>query len=281
MIYLNAEKLIQYHFTNTNNLILNIMKHNFSTLKDFLRKFDSKFLQHFMVAGLLFFSVASMNAQNLVVNPGFENVTGGEATGWLKGSSSIGYSAGSKYSGAMGVWLGTSSSAISVKQVITGLLPNTTYTATAMYRFDAVGSAATFGVRYYLTASTGDTNISLTPVTSWTTTGTVTFTTGATSTQAEIFARQESGGTIVRFDDFSMVLGQTTGLERSTVKSNVYSNNSNIVVEGLAAQTANIYSVSGAMVKSVLIKSNLETIAVDKGFYIVRVGGQNFKLLIQ
>jgi len=257
------------------------MKHNFSTLKDSLRKFDSKFMQHIFVAGLLFFSVTSMNSQNLVVNPGFEDATSTTATGWAKSSTSIGYSAGSKYLGAMGVWLGTSSSAISVKQVITGLLPNTRYTATAMYRFDAVGSAATFGVRYYLTASTGDTNISLTPVTSWTTTGTVTFTTGATSTQAEIFARQESGGTIVRFDDFSMVLDQTTGLESSTVKSNVYSNNSSIVVEGLAAQTASIYSVSGAMVKSVLIKSNLETIDINRGFYIVKVGGQNFKLMIQ
>ena len=259
------------------------MKHNFSTLKDSLRKFDSKFLQHLMVAGLLFFSVASMNAQNLVVNPGFEDATSTTATGWAK-YGNMGYSTVNPYAGTRSVWLGSGTDVAAVKQIITGLQPNTRYTATAMYFFSAEGSVtATFGVRNYLTASTGDTKITLTPILPWTATSTVTFTTSATSTQAEIYARMElqTASITAKFDNFSLVLDQTTGLERSTVKNNVYSNNSNIVVEGLAAQTANVYSVSGAMVKSVLIKSDLETIAVDKGFYIVKVGGQNFKLLIQ
>ena len=260
------------------------MKHNISTLKDSLRKFDSKFMQHIFVACLLFFSVTSMDAQNLVVNPGFETSTSTTAAPWLT-YGNMGYSTVAPYAGTKSVWFGSSDTGVAaVKQIITGLQPNTRYTATAMYFFSAVGSVtATFGVRNYLTSSTGDTNLSLTPVLPWTATSTVTFTTGATSTQAEIYARMElqTAGITAKFDNFSLVLDQTTGLEKSAVKNNVYSNNSSIVVEGLAAQTADIYSVSGAMVKSVLIKSNLETIDVNRGFYIVKVGGQNFKLMIK
>ena len=226
-------------------------------------------------------TLAAITGSNLVINPGFET---GAFTPWTSSTSGA-ISSTSPYEGAKCGSVGVSGASSTMTQTITGLQSNTKYILRAKY---AAGNA-TFGVKNYLTATTGATSVALpvsTPVpatATWVSTPNIVFTTGAARTSADVYATTPSN-IWARFDNFELLafpVGSTTGLNKTVLKGKIYSSNSNIVVEGLASQTANVYSVSGAMIKSVLIKSNLETIDVNRGFYIVKVGGQNFKLLIQ
>lgn len=69
------------------------------------------------------------------------------------------------------------------------------------------------------------------------------------------------------------------GFDKSSLKSSVYSYNSEIIIEGFAGQIVAIYSISGQLVKSVLLTTDHESIIANKGFYFVKIGTRNFKLL--
>lgn len=213
-------------------------------------------------------------SNNIVLNSDFE-YPGSSA--WVLGANTTVVSYNPAVSGSRCVKLGGGASAV---QTVSGLTENTNYVFTAQCKANTAASI-TVGVKNYLTATTGDNNITSTN-TSWTSTGNLYFTTGPGITSVKVSAITPTQSNPVYADAFSITfVSFTTGVNNATVKSNVYSNNSNIIFEGLADKKADIYSATGKLVKSVLIKSNSDTINFNKGFYIVKVGSENFKLLIQ
>lgn len=64
-------------------------------------------------------------------------------------------------------------------------------------------------------------------------------------------------------------------------KLSAYGINNAIVVNGMTGKTANIYAVSGQLVKSVMLNSDKESILVNKGFYIVKVASLSTKVLVK
>jgi len=216
----------------------------------------------------------STTSNNIVLNPDFE-YPGSSA--WVLGANTTVVSYNPAISGTRCVKLGGGASAV---QTVTGLTENTNYVFTAQCKANTAANI-TVGVKNYLTATTGDNNITSTN-TSWSSTGNLYFTTGSGITSVKVSAITPTQSNPVYADAFSITfVSFTTGINNTSLKSNVYSSKSNIIFEGLATQKADIYSVSGKLVKSVLIKSNLETIDFTKGFYIVKVGSDNYKLLIQ
>ena len=72
----------------------------------------------------------------------------------------------------------------------------------------------------------------------------------------------------------------TTEIE--TIKNNslVYSTENAIVISSKLGQSATIYSVSGQLVKSLLLTSDKVSIPATKGFYIVSIGKERVKVLV-
>ncbi len=227
-------------------------------------------------------TLAAITGSNLVVNPGFET---GAFTPWTSSTSGT-ISSTSPYEGAKCGSVGASGASSTMTQTITGLQSNTKYILRAKY---AAGNA-TFGVKNYLTSTTGVTSVALpvsTPVpatATWVSTPNIVFTTGSAMTTADVYASTPSN-VWARFDNFELLvypMGSATDLNKmDRTSGRIYSINSKIIAEGFAAQTASVYSISGVMIKSVLIKNNSETIELNKGFYIVKVGSQKFKLMVQ
>ncbi len=65
------------------------------------------------------------------------------------------------------------------------------------------------------------------------------------------------------------------------MKLSVYTLNNGIVINNEMGKTAEIYSVSGQLIKSSLLTSDCESITLNKGFYIVRVGNLTNKVLVK
>jgi len=220
-------------------------------------------------------ATGTSTTNNLIPNPDFEYQV---SSPWvLYGSSVVFYNP--SFSGSKCIKLMGDNN---VTQIVSGLTPNTSYVFSAQCKVTATASV-NIGVKNYLTSTTGDNFITATN-TNWTSTGNLSFTTGPGITTVKVYAvaATQSVPTPAYVDAFSITFSSvTTGLNNTTVKRNVYSSNSNIIFEGLAAQKADIYTASGKLVKSVLIKTNIDTIKLTKGFYIVKVGSDNFKLLIQ
>ncbi len=61
----------------------------------------------------------------------------------------------------------------------------------------------------------------------------------------------------------------------------IYSDNNAIVINNLQGNTAQIYSISGQLVKTAFIYSNKESVTLKSGFYIVKVGSQKGKVLVK
>jgi beta-glucanase (GH16 family) len=83
------------------------------------------------------------------------------------------------------------------EQVITGLQPNTTYTLGGYARVDVAGTPAEIGVKNY-----GGSQLTATITGTSYTRGTVTFTTGPTSTMATVFAYKPTTSGTGYFDDY-------------------------------------------------------------------------------
>lgn len=128
-----------------------------------------------------------------VANGGFEN---GSLSPWIGYGVSASVTTGAKLAGGYGLALGASTS--SAEQTIT-VAPNTTYTLTGFEKVSASGNTVEIGVKNYggsqLTASTSSTD--------WAQ-GTVTFTTGATTTSATVFCYHNTGTGTANCDDISV-----------------------------------------------------------------------------
>ncbi len=86
-----------------------------------------------------------------------------------------------------------------VGQVITGLQPNTTYKLSASVRVSTVGDSLVLGVRNH-----GNTEVKVTAQNTSMATRELTFTTGATSTSAEIYVWKESASGAAFADNFKV-----------------------------------------------------------------------------
>jgi beta-glucanase (GH16 family)/regulation of enolase protein 1 (concanavalin A-like superfamily) len=129
-----------------------------------------------------------------IVNPGFEQGSDGWA---LSGSAKVVNYNQRTGSGVLRLD-GPSGEA---DQVITGLTPNTTYTLGGWDRVSYPSAEARIGVRNYgVWASTNSTSY---------TNGTLTFTTGPTSTQATIYCSKPVNGNAAEFDDLYLLLTPT------------------------------------------------------------------------
>jgi len=237
-------------------------------------------MHHFLVAGILFLGTTSINAQNLVINPGFEN--GGSTnpylapwTTWYGTGSSAYRSGASPYAGT---YCGTVKYTAEIKQLVS-LTENTNYILRAKFR--AILGSVSVGVRNYSVSDASDLISVSTTSTGWVETGDIAFKTGVGNTSATILVFTSGTGNQGSGDDFSVTLDVSTGLNQTSIKSNVYSINSEIIIEGSEGHTAVIYSITGQSVKSVLLASNYESFVAKKGFYIVKIGTQNFKLMIK
>ncbi len=73
----------------------------------------------------------------------------------------------------------------------------------------------------------------------------------------------------------------TSGLVNANSNFTVYAANQSIVINASAGQTANIYSLGGQLVKSLTLNSNRVTVPSAAGFYVVKVGTQNTKVLVK
>lgn len=141
------------------------------------------------IAGIAIFS--NTQATNLVQNPGFETGTG---TNWALWNYSVvsGNANSGTYSGRL------SSGAGSFSQTITGLLPNTTYTLKGWCKIQS-GDVVYLGVKNY-----GGTETSQQFTSTSYAEKTVTFTTGANNTTAEIYYFKGSGTGTSYCDDASV-----------------------------------------------------------------------------
>jgi hypothetical protein len=73
-----------------------------------------------------------------------------------------------------------------------------------------------------------------------------------------------------------------TGLTSSSVANMIYSSNRKIVIEGATIGSAiSVYSVTGQLVKTIKVKSEKSTIAVENGIYIVKTANQVSKVIVK
>ena len=78
------------------------------------------------------------------------------------------------------------------------------------------------------------------------------------------------------------VIAGSTAVEASTfVSKNVFSANNTIIFNSLSGSTAHVYSLSGQLMKSAVLNSDKESIAINAGMYIVKVAGENVKVLVK
>jgi len=236
-------------------------------------------MYRFLVAVLLFLGTTSINAQNLVINPGFEN--GGSVTPYLTPWTAW-YNGGNTYRSSntpcTGTYCGTVVDRASISQIIT-LTENTAYILRAKYK--ARSGSVSVGVKNF-SVSDGTDGITVeTTSMDWITTGDIAFKTGVGKTSATIFIFSSGPGNSGSGDDFSVTAVDATGLNQTENNSNVYSINSEIIVKGLEGQTAVVYSIDGQFIKSIFLTSNQVKIRVNNGLYIVKLGTRHFKLMIK
>jgi hypothetical protein len=140
------------------------------------------------------FESVSLLYTNKVRQGGFEN---GVISPWVKTHSGTAESVSVPRSVSKSVRLGTGEDGI--KQVLSGLSPNTSYVCTAWVKADSgekikIGVTSFGGIESNITSSS----------TTWTMIS-VPFTTGASAASAEIYAYKPSGTAYVYVDDFGVV----------------------------------------------------------------------------
>jgi hypothetical protein len=64
-------------------------------------------------------------------------------------------------------------------------------------------------------------------------------------------------------------------------KLSVYTTKNNIVVNNQMGQIAQVYSLSGQLVKTAVLQSDKESISVNNGFYIIRINSLVSKVLVK
>lgn len=135
---------------------------------------------------------------NLVANPGFET---GSLASWSP-YGSTGVVSSPVHTGLSAAKLGANSGQQGIEQVLTGLLPNHTYTLTGWAAVDLTSEVVYIGVKNFDDANTevnqGSSTTSFTKLT-------VPFTTGPNSTSARIYLYKGSGSGNGYGDDLSVV----------------------------------------------------------------------------
>ena len=146
-------------------------------------------------------SLPQVGPSNLVINPGLET---GDTSGWNDSTGSYAAVTGQAHTGT---YAGRVAQYGNLRQIVTGLLPNTTYTATGWFK------SATAGQAIYLIVDNGGTSISVSTGSTAYTQLSRTFTTG-TNTSAKIGAYQ-SGTGYGYCDDLSLT-GSSSGTGDAT-----------------------------------------------------------------
>jgi hypothetical protein len=72
-----------------------------------------------------------------------------------------------------------------------------------------------------------------------------------------------------------------TGLHNVVSKYMVYGTNASIVINNAEGMNAMLFSISGQLVKSIKVTSNLMYIPTNKGFYLISVGGEKSKVFVR
>jgi len=79
---------------------------------------------------------------------------------------------------------------------------------------------------------------------------------------------------------FAIVYDGTTSIRNIEKTSSVYTAKNAIVINESAGQMAKIYSLTGQVLKSILLISNKETLPTSKGLYLIKIGAQTWKVLV-
>ena len=79
---------------------------------------------------------------------------------------------------------------------------------------------------------------------------------------------------------FAIVYDGTTSIRNIEKTSSVYTAKNAIVINESAGQMAKIYSLTGQVLKSTLLISNKETLPTSKGLYLIKIGAQTWKVLV-
>lgn len=80
----------------------------------------------------------------------------------------------------------------------------------------------------------------------------------------------------------AVVISGSTSVEAvKSLNLNVYAVNSSIVFDNLSGNSATIYAMNGQLVKSISLTSDKVSVPSVKGFYIIKVGTQNTKVLVK
>jgi hypothetical protein len=233
------------------------------------------FLRYASLIAFLAIPSAAFAQANLLINPGFET---GNATGWGASNGSYSVVTGQAHSGTYAAQVNLYAQ---VGQTVTGLTPNTTYTCTGWFKVAVAGQAV-----YLIAENFGSASVSKSANTTTYTQVTVTFTTGATNTSAEILV-YESGANAAYCDDLSLTGGTSNllvnpGFEAGNATGWAASNGSYSVIN------SNVHS--GAYAAQVNLDSQVaQTVAgltpnttyTCTGWLKVAVAGQGVYLIAQ
>ena len=88
------------------------------------------------------------------------------------------------------------------------------------------------------------------------------------------------GNTNLVAPHFAIVYDGTTSIRSIEKTSAVYTANNAIVINESAGQIAEVYSLTGQVLKSILLLSNKETIPTSTGLYLIKIGDQKWKILV-
>lgn len=108
---------------------------------------------------------------------------------------------------------------------------------------------------------------------------TVTLTSTIPSTDITGFSRPitTSGNFSLGAYHYNNLTNTISGIDNSV---SIYAQNEGIKISGAQAKNAIIYSISGQLLKSCRLTSDVFTMPVSKGFYIVAVGSKRVKVLV-
>jgi hypothetical protein len=78
-----------------------------------------------------------------------------------------------------------------------------------------------------------------------------------------------------------VIFDTATGIESVLDNSKISVQNNNLMIKDATGKTANVYAVTGKLMKSINCTDAITTISLSKGLYLVSVNGQKAKVLIQ
>ena len=244
--------------------------------------------------------VVFANAQNLIVNPGFETWTDTStpAANWtptVVAGQTFSQETTVVHSGTYSL-KSTHTAATGTAKMITKpyivVTAGTTYTFSFWYYVDASTTNTTGALRMWgywenpdgTNGTFDQTNLQPTVYTNLTPTNTwqqfsVDITAPAGSGQLELDLRFYKNSTIY-VDDVSLVAKSTTGLKTPSAEAlNVKVAGKTLTVTNSPSSTAEIFNTVGAKIQSLQLINGSADLNLAKGIYIVRVGNKSAKIM--